>query len=81
MGQCVAKSKRTQAQCRNWAIQTRSTCRMHGGKGRGPKTKAGKERSRLAVLKQGRYTKKAQDQHREAMEYIRECKEIIRSMS
>ena len=34
-------------------------CRMHGGKSTGPRTPEGRERSRRANLKHGRYTKEA----------------------
>ncbi len=52
---------------------------MHGGTTRGPKTKVGKERSRLAVLKHGGHTKKAKASHREAMCLIRQCKDFLRA--
>jgi len=30
--QCQAKSKRSQGPCKNFAVQGRRNCRMHGGK-------------------------------------------------
>jgi len=51
---------------------------MHGGTARGPITKAGKRRSRLASLKHGGHTKEAQSIHREAMHLIRCSKECLK---
>ncbi len=59
MAQCVAKSKRSEEQCQKLAVRGRTTCHMHGGTSKGPKTKAGREHSRLAVLKHGGCTKEA----------------------
>jgi hypothetical protein len=54
---------------------------MHGGTSRGPKTKAGRERSRLAVLRHGDYTKEAKVLHLEAMTLIRQSKDLLRSFN
>ena len=78
MGQCTAKSKRSRQQCRNWAIRHRTTCRMHGGRAKGPRTVAGKERARHAVLKHGGYTKEALAEHKEVMQAIKTCKNTLR---
>ena len=51
---------------------------MHGGTSRGPKTKAGKERSRLAVLRHGNYTKDTKALHLDAMTLIRQIKDFLR---
>jgi hypothetical protein len=51
---------------------------MHGGTSKGPKTKAGKERSRLAVLRHGNHTKEAQALHQEGMTLIRQSKDFLR---
>ena len=53
---------------------------MHGGKSKGPKTKAGKNRARLAVLKHGRFTKEVKAEHRQVMELIRNCKDVLGSI-
>lgn len=49
MQRCKAKSKRSGAQCKNFAIKSWSVCRMHGARG-GPKTKQG-----LFACKKGPY--------------------------
>jgi len=54
---------------------------MHGAGSSGPKTKAGKERSRLAVLKHGGFSQKAMEVHREAMMLIRQSKDLLQSFS
>ena len=79
MGQCSAKSKRFQKPCQKWAVRGKTTCHMHGGTSKGPKTSAGKKASRLAVLKHGAYTKEAKCEHREAMELIRQSKNLLES--
>ncbi|MGE0631262.1 MAG: HGGxSTG domain-containing protein [Parachlamydiales bacterium] len=81
MAQCTAKSKRSTEQCQKWAVRGSTTCHMHGGTSRGPKTKAGKERSRLAALKHGGHTKKAKAQHSETMMLIRRSKDLLQSLS
>ena len=81
MAQCTAKSKRSKEQCQKWAVRGKMTCRMHGGASRGPKSKAGRERSRLALLKHGGHTKEAKAMHREAMALIRQSKDLLRSFS
>lgn len=78
MAQCTAKSKRSKNQCKNWALHGRNTCRMHGGKSRGPRTEAGKERSRLAVVRYGEFTKKAKAERKEIRKMIRHIKDFIR---
>jgi hypothetical protein len=77
MGQCTAKSKRSREQCRNWAIRGRTTCRMHGGKSKGPRTKNGRERVRLASLKHGEYAKEAIAEQKEIRELIRRSQELL----
>ncbi len=78
MTQCTAKSKRSKKQCLKWAIRGKETCHMHGGTSNGPRTKAGKERSRLAVLKHGNHTKEAKAAHREVMALIQQSKDRLR---
>lgn len=77
MGQCTAISKRSKRRCLNWAIRKRITCRMHGGRSKGPITRVGKEKARQAALKHGGYTKKAIAEHQEAMELIKISKDIL----
>lgn len=77
MGQCTATSKRSKQRCRNWAIRKRTTCRMHGGCCRGPRTPEGKERARRAVLKHGEYTKEARAKHKEVMDLIKTSKDML----
>lgn len=71
MGRCIAKSKRSKNRCLKWAVIGRTTCHMHGGTSLGPKSKAGKMKSRLAALKHGSYTK-------QAIRNEKECRELIR---
>ena len=78
MARCLAKSKRSQEQCKNWAIKQKTMCRFHGGKSTGPRTHEGKEKSRQSHLKHGRYTKEAIQNHREVLEYIKDCKNLLR---
>lgn len=81
MSQCTAKSKRSGKQCLKWAVRGRATCHMHGGTTKGPITKAGKERSRQAVLRHGGHTKQAKDHHQRVMEIIRQSKNFLNSLS
>ena len=80
MTQCTAKSKRSQERCRKWALRGKRVCHMLGGRSTGPKSEVGKENSRKGVLKDGKYTKKAQDQNREVKGLIRQCKDTLRSI-
>lgn len=57
--QCQAKSKRSQQQCRGPAVRTMNFCRMHSGKGSGPKTKEGRQRCAEAKTIHGFDTRKA----------------------
>ena len=77
MAQCTAKSKRSQKQCLKWAIRGRNTCHMHGGKSQGPLTKKGKESSRKAAFRHGANTKESLAQHKEAMDLIRQSKNLL----
>ena len=53
---------------------------MHGGKSIGPRTKAGKEHSRMARLKHGEYSKVAQNEYRQAMALICVSKNFLESV-
>jgi hypothetical protein len=77
VAQCTAKSKRSKEQCQRWAVRGRRTCHLHGGKSKGPKTKKGKERSRLAAMKHGGYTKKALAEDQEARNLIRLSRDTL----
>lgn len=80
MAQCTAKSKRSQKQCERWAVRGKNTCPMHGGKSTGPRTKAGKERSRMARLKHGQYSRVAKNEYRQATVLIRVSKNFLVSV-
>jgi hypothetical protein len=60
---CTAMSKRSGEQCKKPALKASRTqkCEFHGGRSTGPKTQAGKDRQRAAVLKTGNYTKEAME--------------------
>jgi hypothetical protein len=58
---CTAKSKRSGEQCKKPALRGKAVCNFHGGRSTGPKTQAGKDRQRAAVLKTGDYTKEAME--------------------
>lgn len=79
MCQCTAKSKRSGKRCLKWAIRGRNTCHMHGGKGKGPLTKEGKERARNAAFRHGAYTKEAKKLHKDSMALIRKSKDLLNS--
>lgn len=80
MTQCKAKSKRSKEQCLKWAVRGSHTCHMHGGTSRGPKTKAGKELSRLAALRHGGCTQEARALHRETIALIQKCKDFLNQL-
>jgi len=52
-------------------------CRLHGGRGTGPKTPAGIERIRQAVTKHGRYTKVAKAEQSDSRELVRQARELL----
>ena len=57
---CGAKNRRgTPCQCP--AMRNRRRCQLHGGKSTGPKTAAGRERSRQAVWKHGAYSREVRE--------------------
>ncbi len=59
---CIARSKRTGAQCGRPASKgsKKQKCHMHGGRGNSaPKTEAGRQRIAAAHTKSGEYTKAA----------------------
>ena len=58
---CTAKSVRSGNQCLKPALKSSRTfkCTTHGGRNKGPTTKAGKARSAAAHVKTGEFTKQA----------------------
>ncbi|NGX26213.1 MAG: hypothetical protein K940chlam6_00128 [Chlamydiae bacterium] len=50
---------------------------MHGGTSKGPVTKAGKELSRLAVLRHGGNTKESLANQKNIMKLIRQSKNVL----
>jgi hypothetical protein len=50
---------------------------MHGGPSTGPRTPQGKERSRMANWKHGRYSAEAIERRREARQIIRAIRELM----
>jgi hypothetical protein len=61
---CAART-RSGGPCRSPAMAS-GRCRMHGGASTGPRTAAGRERSRAANLVHGYRTVEAREQHRQA---------------
>jgi hypothetical protein len=53
---------------------------MHGGRSRGPRTQAGKERARRDVIKHGEYTKEAKAKHKQVMDLIKTSKDTLSSV-
>ena len=64
---CTAMSKRTKQQCGRPASRGKFVCNLHGGKSTGPKTEEGKDRSRQAHIKSGKYTQKSRLFHNRAL--------------
>jgi hypothetical protein len=58
-------------------LSVHGRCRMHGGPSTGPRTPEGKERSRKASWKHGRYSREAIKRRREARDTIRVIRELI----
>ena len=67
---CAAKSKRSGEQCKKPAVRGKAVCDFHGGRSTGPKTQAGKDRQRTAVLKTGNYTKEAMEDRARSMRML-----------
>jgi hypothetical protein len=72
---CGARTRSGQP-CRGPAMPN-GRCRMHGGPSTGPRTPEGKERSRKASWKHGRYSAEAIQRRREARAIIRAIRELI----
>ena len=76
---CGAKT-RSGRPCRGPGMAN-GRCRMHGGPSTGPRTPEGKERTRLSVLKHGRFTAAAIAARREAAAQRRALRELLRELS
>jgi hypothetical protein len=70
MPQCIAKSKRSGARCKNWSMRGKSVCRFHGGKSTGPKTTIGREKIRAASYRHGMRSK-------ESIQHLKEIRRLI----
>ncbi len=56
MQRCKAKSKRSQQQCKNYALRSSTVCRVHGARG-GPKSQKGLQVCKKAPYRHGFYSK------------------------
>ncbi len=74
--QCQAKSNRSQQRCRGPAIRGKSVCRMHGGKGSGPKTKPGRQRCTYAKTIHGFDTRQTRTERALGMRRLRELEDL-----
>ncbi len=74
--QCQAKSKRSQLQCRGPAVRAMNVCRMHSGKGSGPKTIEGRQRCAEAKTIHGFETRKTRTERADAMRRLRELEDL-----
>jgi hypothetical protein len=74
--QCQAKSKRSQLQCRGPAVRGKTVCRMHSGKGSGPKTEAGRQRCAAAKTIYGFDTRQARTERALVMRRLRELEDL-----
>ncbi len=73
MQRCRAKSKRSGAQCKNFAIKGWGVCRMHGARG-GPKTRQGLFACKKGPYKHGLYSY-------EALQELKECHKLMKKSS
>jgi hypothetical protein len=74
--QCQAKSKRSKMRCRGPAVSGMSVCRMHSGKGSGPKTEAGRQRCATAKTIHGFDTRQARAERALGMRTLRELEDL-----
>jgi hypothetical protein len=78
---CGAKAKtNNRLPCRRVAMPN-GRCHLHGGRSTGAKTKEGKERARLAILKHGRYTKAAKEEARRFRIFFKQCRENLKRVN
>ena len=74
---CGAKSKRTGLPCQKAPMAGKRRCYFHGGPSCGPKTVQGRENSRRAALKHGRFTKQAKAERARAREAMRALRKML----
>jgi hypothetical protein len=76
---CMAKSSRTQLQCRRPALKTSKTqkCSSHGGRSTGPKTDEGKARIAAAHYIHGEATKAARAEHSHSSVRLTQLEEAL----
>jgi hypothetical protein len=75
---CGAKTRRgTPCQC---PAMRNGRCRLHGGLSTGPKTAAGKERSRTARWKHGRHSAAARAERESVRHLMRQCREMLKKL-
>ncbi len=79
MGRCIAQSKRSGEQCKNWAMRKKTTCRFHGGKSTGPKTDTGKEKISVCHYQHGLRSKEAEERRKKVSNLIKESKNFLGS--
>jgi len=72
---CGAKTRKGQP-CRQPAMKNQR-CRLHGGRSTGPKTREGKERSRMANWKHGYYSESQKLQYKNMREKLREHRQFL----
>jgi len=81
---CQATSKRTKLQCGRPASKGKNVCNFHGGKSTGARTEEGKERSRQAHIKSGKYTQESRLRHNRALlnlAYLEDVMHMLRMTS
>lgn len=72
---CGAKTRKGQP-CRQPAMKNQC-CRLHGGRSTGPKTREGKERSRMANWKHGYYSESQKLQRKIMKKKLREYGQFL----
>jgi hypothetical protein len=78
---CQAKSKQSGKQCKNFAVNGRRVCYIHGGAtpihNSGPKTTEGKLRQKMGSWKHGLRSKEVREENRLIRELINGSKQLI----
>lgn len=77
---CQSASKRTKSQCGRPASKGKFVCNFHGGKSTGPKTEAGKERSRIAHIKNSNFTQESSQLRNCALLELAHIENIIHTL-
>ena len=72
---CGAKTRKGQSCCQ--PAMKNGRCRLHGGKSTGPKTREGKERSRMSNYKHGYYSQSQKLQRKLLGKKLREYKQSL----